>query len=219
MPSLTRIRRFEPLRARASLRFRQRSLFRSHLDRGDMHRRSPVERAAAPRRPTIENPSFRPALRHDGLRAGLAGLECGHCLSEIAEGLLLDCLGACGQPRMLGAGGGELPTLLKVAGGVLAVTGGASGIGLAAARLAGRPRRSRGRAGPGRRIQGRQRKHRPLPGPGRRDRGRRGPRAAVTEGRAGPRATSTSVVNNAGIGAAGTVEDKPTTPNGTGCST
>ena len=46
--------------------------------------------------------------------------ECGHCLSEIAEGLLLDCLGACGQPRMLGAGGGELPTLLKVAGGVLA---------------------------------------------------------------------------------------------------
>ena len=39
----------------------------------------------------------------------------GHGLGEIAECLLLHRLGACSQPRVLGAGGGELPALLHPA--------------------------------------------------------------------------------------------------------
>jgi hypothetical protein len=45
--------------------------------------------------------------------------ERGHRLSEVAQGLLLDGLGAGGQPRVLRAGGGELPALLQVAGSAL----------------------------------------------------------------------------------------------------
>jgi len=38
--------------------------------------------------------------------------ERNHCMRKIPQRLLLHYLGACGQPRMIGAGGGELPTLL-----------------------------------------------------------------------------------------------------------
>jgi hypothetical protein len=41
--------------------------------------------------------------------------ECGHRMSEVPQGLLLDHLGACSQPVGLGAEGGELATLLQVA--------------------------------------------------------------------------------------------------------
>ena len=37
-------------------------------------------------------------------------------LGEVAQGLLLDHLGAGGQPRVLRAGGGQLPALLQVGG-------------------------------------------------------------------------------------------------------
>src|SRR5436190_19989878 len=47
MPSLTRLRRFEPLRARASLRFIRSSLVRSRSVREGMRSSSPVDRAAA----------------------------------------------------------------------------------------------------------------------------------------------------------------------------
>jgi hypothetical protein len=43
--------------------------------------------------------------------------ERGHCLSEIPQGLLLHHLGAFRQPVVLGAGSGELTTLLQVARG------------------------------------------------------------------------------------------------------
>src|SRR6266567_9195208 len=46
--------------------------------------------------------------------------ERGRRLGEIPQRLLLDHLAACGQPVMLGAGSGELPTLLQVAGRALA---------------------------------------------------------------------------------------------------
>jgi hypothetical protein len=42
--------------------------------------------------------------------------ESAHCLSEVPKRLLLHHLGPCGQPRMLGAGGGELSALLRVSG-------------------------------------------------------------------------------------------------------
>jgi hypothetical protein len=45
--------------------------------------------------------------------------ECRHSLAEVAQGLLLHHLGACGQPRVLGAGGCELTALLQVAWGAL----------------------------------------------------------------------------------------------------
>jgi hypothetical protein len=41
--------------------------------------------------------------------------ECGHRLGEVAQGLLLDRLGAGSQPRVLGSGPGELSALLQVA--------------------------------------------------------------------------------------------------------
>ena len=43
-----------------------------------------------------------------------------HGLGEVAQRLLLNHLNACGQPRVLRAGGGELPTLLQVARSALA---------------------------------------------------------------------------------------------------
>ena len=42
--------------------------------------------------------------------------ESAHCLSEVPKRLLLHHLGPCGQPRMLGAGSGELSALLRVSG-------------------------------------------------------------------------------------------------------
>ena len=44
--------------------------------------------------------------------------ECGHGLGEVAQRLLLDGLGADGQPRVFRPGLGELPALLQVARGV-----------------------------------------------------------------------------------------------------
>jgi len=41
--------------------------------------------------------------------------ERGHSPGEVTQRLLLHRLGASSQPRVLGAGGGELPTLLQVA--------------------------------------------------------------------------------------------------------
>ena len=86
-------------------------------------------------------PSWRKAGRHEGFRivgrgrqwdarrvsrhvgqvwvpkAGWVGRveERGHRLGEVAQGLLLDRLGAGRQPRVLGSGLGELPALFQVA--------------------------------------------------------------------------------------------------------
>ena len=74
-----------------------------------------------PRRPTTWKPSFRPALRHEGRPAGLAGSKTRrHGLGEVPQRLLLHHLRARGQPRVVGAGGGKLSALLQVAGCALA---------------------------------------------------------------------------------------------------
>jgi hypothetical protein len=63
----------------------------------------------------------RPALRHDGRLAGLPGVEeRGHRMGNVPQRLLLHHLGSCGQPRVLCAGGGELPALFQVAGRAVA---------------------------------------------------------------------------------------------------
>ena len=73
----------------------------SHLPRFDGDDPEPlVPPGLAPRRPPSR------VLRVE---------ERGHGLGEVAQRLLLHHLGACGQPWVLGAGGGELPTLLQVA--------------------------------------------------------------------------------------------------------
>jgi len=69
----------------------------TRLDRNDPE--SFVSTSFPPRRPAV-------CSRH----------EIGHRLSEVSQCLLLHHLGAFAQPRMLGAGGSELPALLQVTG-------------------------------------------------------------------------------------------------------
>jgi hypothetical protein len=69
-----------------------------------------------PTPPHDPEPLIPPSLAPQRPSGRVVGVvERGHRLGEVSQRLLLHHLGACGQPWILGPGGGELPTLLQVA--------------------------------------------------------------------------------------------------------
>ena len=89
----------------------------AHLRHSDL---SPVSAQAADVPPTALFPGDPESLVSAGFTPRRPAMrpirECSHGLLEVTQGLLLDGLRPRCEPRGLGAGGGELPGLLKVAG-------------------------------------------------------------------------------------------------------
>ena len=86
-----------------------------HPDLADLAAQTP--HVPLPPAPPHDSEPLVPASLGPGRSAGRVARveERGFRLGEVPQRLLLHCLRACGQPRVLGAGGGELPTLLHVA--------------------------------------------------------------------------------------------------------